>query len=833
MIERLESCPAGARPTPRAEEGRPAWPGRGMYALRRSPRSRALHAVLAAWLFVVPWSLAAGRWAVQGTAALAGIAVSVRASAAACPDFPVAPAIEASPWGRATSVAAGDFDGNGKSDLAVVEWNELVAILLGNGDGTFGASIDHFVGLKPISIVVTDLDGDAKSDIVVGKVQDEGGGLSILLGKGDGTFTQAADVGEPKQRYGVAAADFNGDGKMDLAATSSNTNKFSVLLGNGNGTFGPETDYATGTRPSPVQAADFNGDGKRDLAVGNGDTKDVSIFLGNGDGTFGAAVHYPTPCCSEGFMAAVDLDTDTKVDLALSGYGGIAVLLGNGNGTFGQAVPYRVVTHGVGLGVADFNGDGKADLATSHNDANEVAFLFGRGDGAFGEAAYFVSGRDGAMSGRSIAVADFNGDGKSDVATGNYNGYGEDVTLLAGNGDGTFAAVRSFRTGLSPRSMVADDFNGDGSIDVATANSGGYDISVLLGTGAATFGPAVSYETGEWPQSVLSGDFDGDGKTDLAVANRASRTVSVLRGTGDGTFGPATDYSSGPSFTNFGTVAELSGDGKADLAITTDLEVVVMLGTGTGGFGPAVAYGAGGFPRAVTHGDFNRDGKNDLAVASYSPGEASVLLGAGDGTFSAAVIYSTGGSNPTSVAAEDLNRDGRLDLAVTNMGTNNVSVFLGDGSGAFGAAVRYPAGGAPVWVTSGDFNGDAVTDLATTGNGTTSVLAGKGDGTFLAPVTFESGASSAAVAGGDLDGDGARDLVVANYTPWSIAVLVNKPACGPPRVDALSPAGIAAAAIAFIGAWLWVVRSGSSRRLAVLAAVPSSHDRSRSSCPQP
>jgi Bacterial Ig-like domain (group 3)/FG-GAP-like repeat/Abnormal spindle-like microcephaly-assoc'd, ASPM-SPD-2-Hydin/FG-GAP repeat len=332
----------------------------------------------------------------------------------------------------------------------------------------------------------------------------------------------------------------------------------------------------------------------------------------------------------------------------------------------------------------------------------------------------------------SVAVGDFNNDGKQDIAVadGNINccGLGS-VSILIGNGDGTFKPAVAYGVGRGPFWVASDDFNGDGKLDLATANFLDGTVSILIGKGDGTFEGAVSYAAGTEPDSIAVGDFNSDGKLDLAVSNDVSNNVSILLGNGDGTFRPQIDYAAG-----------------------TEANWIAI-------------------------GDFNADGLLDIAVANFTQGNTvSALLGNGDGSFEAPVSYASG-SEPFSIVAADLNGDGKLDLAVTNAQDNTVSVLNGKGDGSFQQHVDYPTGSNPGSIGVGDFNGDGHLDLVT-GNhvsNTVSILLGNGDGTFQQNIDFSSGSlpySVAGVAVGDFNGDGNLDLVVANEEDNTVSILI-------------------------------------------------------------
>lgn len=344
--------------------------------------------------------------------------------------------------------------------------------------------------------------------------------------------------------------------------------------------------------------------------------------------------------------------------------------------------------------VADVNGDGKPDLVVGNECAapdcpfGSVGVLLGNGDGTFQPATAFDSGGDSF----SLAVTDVNNDGNPDIVVLNTcNGCANSLlSVLLGNGDGTFQAPVSYSTGgVLPgygAAVVIADVNGDGNPDLIATTAGG--VAVLLSNGNGTFQSAVNYSSGgSDPVSVVVGDVNGDGRPDLVVANRDSSSVSVLLGNGDGTFQTAVTYSSGGEYPQSVAIGDLNGDGKLDLAVANGCrigkcssgEVSVLLGNGDGTFQPPSSFNSvRRYAFSVAVGDVNGDGKPALVVASgcpptsyYTecnyPGEVSVLLGNGDGTFQPPVSYYSGGWYPLSVAIADVNADTKPDLVVTSI----------------------------------------------------------------------------------------------------------------------------------------------------------------------
>ncbi len=290
-----------------------------------------------------------------------------------------------------------------------------------------------------------------------------------------------------------------------------------------------------------------------------------------------------------------------------------------------------------------------------------------------------------------------------------------------------------------------------------------------------TFAPQVTYATGTNPYSVAIGDLTGDGRADLAVANSNINTISVYTNTGSGSFAPQVTYNTGSNpYSVF--IGDLTGDGKADLAVANYISntVSVYTNTGSGSFAPQVTYATGSRPCSVAIVDLTGDGKADLAVANRSSNTVSVYTNTGSGTFAPQVTYATG-TSPYSVAIGDLTGDGRPDLVVANSNSNTVSVYTNTGSGSFAAQVTYATGSGPFSVAIGDLTGDGKADLAVANNGsnTVSVYTNTGSGSFAAQVTYATGLGPISVAIGDLTGDGRADLAVANQSSNTVSVLTN------------------------------------------------------------
>ena len=369
---------------------------------------------------------------------------------------------------------------------------------------------------------------------------------------------------------------------------------------------------------------------------------------------------------------------------------------------------FPVGSDSITVAVGDFNGDGVPDLVVANEGSNNVAVLLGNGDGTFRAAQFFPVGINPVW----VVVGGFNGNRVQDLAVPNINA--NNISVLLGNGDGTFPAGRTFAVGSLPTSVTVGDFNGDGKLDLAAANWNSGDVSVLLGNGDGTFQPARTFPSGTNPISPAVGDFNRDGLPDLAVANYGNNNISVLLGNGDGTFRPAVYFPAG-TLPSFVAVGQFNADGILDLAVTNawSNDVSVLLGNGDGTFQAPRSFAVGSSPLSAAVADINGDGRLDLAVANYGNpsvgdlGNVVVLLGNGDGTFQPALPF-TVGTNPESVVVGDFNRDGKLDLAVANFHSNSVSVLINT-SGAPAPTYTLSASPSSVTVTQGSTGSSTIT----------------------------------------------------------------------------------------------------------------------------
>ncbi len=591
--------------------------------------------------------------------------------------FSMGPKVSA-PGGSQTAVA--DFNLDGKIDLALGAGNG-VNILLGHGDGTFGAPL-----LLPVTsnlcVSTGDFNGDGKPDVA-------GCGLNsvvVFLGTGKGTFQPGVVSSLPSQADALAVADLNGDGHADVVGAAVNLNGSNphlgpvyVLYGNGDGTFQPTLQVHSNIGPLfSVQIGDLDGDGRPDIAAASINGL-VAALHNNGSQGFRLQAAYPITY-SQGFLDTLllaDLTGSGRPDVVTTNSGGnfFSILLNNGKGrfpdvwslefpnttaasigAFGQLVP---------LVQADFNGDGFDDVAIPVNAASgaeQLNVYLGTGQAKQpfqpGPATPLTTG---ALI-ISLVAADFNGDGKKDVAI-SYGFPTAFVQIFLGNGDGTFTAGASFNApgGLGATDMVVADFNKDGKLDLVL--SSGY---IALGKGDGTFAAPSQFFNAPGDPGLWLGvaDFNHDGKLDLAYM----------------------------------------------LSFSFPAQLMVLLGNGDGTFQTPAVYLPNGVPQWAQLADVNGDGRPDIVVLNLGAGDPThriaVFLGNADGTFqNPSFVTGYRIIHAAMIVARDFNGDGKVDLAVIDEYGNNIFLFAGNGDGTFAPEQELGVGVGPAWLTSGNFHG--------------------------------------------------------------------------------------------------------------------------------
>ena len=636
----------------------------------------------------------------------------------------------------------------GNADYGATSATQTFTVVPPGVSGALAASpgSPFAVGSDPVSAAVGDFNGDGKPDVATANYGSNN--VTVLLGDGSGRFTAApgSPFGVGSGPFSVAVGDFNGDGKLDLATANNSSSNVTVLLGDGSGGFtaAPGSPFAVGSGPNSIAAGDFNGDGKLDLATSSPGSNNVTVLLGNGSGGFTVAPGSPFTVGSRPASVAVsDFNGDGKLDLATPNYGSnnVTVLLGNGSGGFTAAVgsPFAVGSGPLSAAVADFNGDGKPDLATSNNFSNDVSVLLGDGSGGFTAAAGspFAVGRNPY----SVATGDFDGDGKPDLAASNYNS--NNITVMLGDGSGGFTAAPGspFGTGTNPYAVAVGDFNGDGRLDLVTPNYVGGNVTVLLG-GLATTNAALSTTAAS---SIAYGSVV---PLTLTVGVPSANALSMPSGTatfldGGTTLGTAAQTGSPYTFTaatlSVGShmlTAVYGGDTRNNSSSSNTVKITVMPGQ-TIRFGVLSnrTFGAGPFTLSAIGGPSG----NPVVFNSTTPGVCIVnganvtILGAGTCSIQA-------------------NQAGNATYAAAVTVSQSFTVYQASQTITFGVLSNQTFGAGPFTVSAiGGASGNAVTfSSATTGvcviGGATVTIVGVGTCTIQASQAGNANYSAAPAA---------------------------------------------------------------------------------------
>ncbi|HEV8702386.1 MAG TPA: VCBS repeat-containing protein [Candidatus Polarisedimenticolia bacterium] len=605
-------------------------------------------------------------------------------------------------------------------------------------------------------------DADAALDLVTSA----SGAILVRRNDGRARFSRllfGANVGP--EVYAAAVGDFTGDGLHDVLVADSDVGlpgSLAVLPGHGDGTLGAAIGATPYTGYADFVVGDLNADAKDDLVSVNRATFDgIIIFLSRGDGNFSIAAISIGGFPSD--LAVGDFNGDGTLDLSarLSNIGSttpVVVLLNSGDGATFVQEHVAVPGQNVDVAVGDLNGDGRSDLAATISNPARLLVYLGQPDGSFAPGGG-AGPEAGLVSPILPAVATLGGAGGDDVVL--HDGF--DLVTLLNNGDGTFRPVRR-RLGLYGKKTFAD-LDGDGRTDMIMG------AILFLGNGDGTFAQWIVSPAENCVNALAAADFDGDGRLDAASswscvseppASFRTGGVQIHIGRGDGSFdSPRPAVSLGDGDANALATGDFDGDGRPDLAVVNFLKnnLTVALNTGLASFGSPVTYTTGAGPRAVVAGDLNRDGLDDLAVADATGSTVSVLLSLG-GALAAAVDYPVG-EGPSALAIGDFDGDGHADLATADPGSDTVSVLAGRGDGAFVAAVSRPAPGIPRAIAAGDLDRDGRDDIAVVNGGIDELRIFLSDGDIVFRPRTLTEHFSVAIA--DVEADGAPDVIADGW----------------------------------------------------------------------
>ncbi len=614
-----------------------------------------------------------------------------------------------------------DFNNDGQIDFATINSaDNLIAIWMNSGGAVFVSGGTFSAGYAPTDVYAADLNGDGAADIFT--INRNSDNLSVLFNGGAGTFgtAESYDVGDDPTS--LAAADLDDDGDIDLATANSDSYSVSVLLNDGSGDFGASrTDYTSGTSTRPpghIAAADFDGDGDIDLATSNGGYYSNYIYI-----LFNMT--QPQIVTTSPYQNELNVDSAASIsvvfDVAMSGstFNASSFVVdarstGPHTGSFSYNSTSRTATFNP---TEDFD-DGELVMVNLTSDIESAegvpirpygwsfTVVAEKGSGRFAAGVEYGTG----TLPRYVYAADFNGDNHIDMAVANRNT--NNVSVLLNNGDGTYASRVNYAVGIMPLHLFAADLNGDGHVDLAVANSSDADVSILFNNGNGTFAARVDYPVYPNPYSMGGGDLDGDGDIDLLAGSTSS--VSVILNNGDGTFAANADYPAGGLLSRV-YVFDYDNDGDLDVAGARNNEdvVTILSNNGNGAMTVVLNCSTGDQPNNVCAADLDNDGDLDMSVTNRADNTISVIKNNGDCTFAAQTIYSAG-PGPVEVVAADFDADGDLDLATTNYSSDNVSVLLNDGEAVYASGGTMGVGDGPFGLFSADLDGNGTMDLAAT-----------------------------------------------------------------------------------------------------------------------
>jgi hypothetical protein len=614
------------------------------------------------------------------------------------------------------ALAVADVNGDGIPDIVVANYDDDTAsVLLGKGDGTFLPQTVFAVGEKPYSVALADLTGDGRDDIVVANSASDTVSVIVNLGVKNGQleFAPPVTLDTGRRPIAVAVADVTGDGRPDIITANAFDNSVSIFAGNGNGTFQPQQSVSVGSRPYSVALADLTGDGRLDIITANYRNSSVSVLLNTGAGSFTNMLTSATDSRPVQTVVA-DLNGDGRPDLVTASNQDSAtgVLLGKGDGTFEPA------PSGSGVGIsstpflADFNGDGIVDSVIL-NRSGEILFRAGiaRAGGVFAPPVVLNPDRPARAiavvrigAGYAVAAADTHFD--STLTTSQFIFT---VSIYTVSPDGQISRRTAFDTTALPTSLTAADLTGNGLDDLIAANALDDSVTIAFQVATGQFGAPVTVPAGVAPSDIAVADLTGDGRPEIIVSDQGSGDVTVLINKSAAPFSQALRFRAGTG----------------------------LYGLGTQAGNPAVSS----FAQSVSlvAGDFTGSGRGDLAVVNQDAHSLNVLAGNGTGGFAnPAFALATSTSDGSQInlragpiVAGDFNRDGKLDLAVLMEDSGALWIYSGDGNGAFHHTFSIPVGAEATGLSVYPGSAPGLLNLVVgNGFGDVLILLGKGDGTF-------------------------------------------------------------------------------------------------------
>lgn len=633
--------------------------------------------------------------------------------------------------------AAGDFDSDGTVDIAVASDNGLLSLLKGDGNGLFTAHSSVAINADTDSLIALDVDQNGVTDLAT--LGRSSGVIELLINNADGTFQSPDLLPTSTQTVRLVSVDVNADGQDDLVAVNQTAaDNLSVWLSTGLGTYAsPIQQTVAAFAPVDIAMADIDGDGAFDVVTTDASSA-IAIALGRGDGTFDAADTIPfavplppipgTPPTSLLGVSDSDGDGDADIVAGVLG-GGFATFNNDGSGNLQPVESVFVGGNLPSLAVADINDDGRSDVVAVSKLGRFIRPYLAFSDGSYVDPNQVVGvGLNLPSPQDRIFTADVDNDGLVDLVTQSY--LSQTVSILKNNGSGVLSQPTTIALGRFAGPVSVSDANDDGFADLLTPLTNDNEVSIRFGSQFGfDDGVLVELPTIDQPGSIEAGDFDGDGISDLVVTG--TNEMVVLRGVGNQDFVPLPPIPVlDPSTQTI--VDDFDRDGRLDVVLvgtsTTDVFVTLRLGSNDGEFSPPTRHSFASEPLtaaiAMSHvesADINNDGAPDLVATDPNTNTIRVLVNRGDGTFSDPIATSTS-PNPVSLSLRDLNNDNLLDVVVASADASVANVMIGFGDGTFIDRQDYFLTPNPIGATLLDAFGTSDPQIYTIGFGMTSLV---------------------------------------------------------------------------------------------------------------
>ena len=677
--------------------------------------------------------------------------------------------------------AIGDVDADGREDFAAIDTeNARLALWRSEGDGEFAPALTLDTGASPRAIAIGDVTGDLIADIVVADHADDT--ISIYPGRASDTPDAVITLAAGNTPNALALADFNRDGFGDIAVALEDEALLHIFLSDGTGGFGAEivTMLPFNTNPIGLRAADLNRDGIVDLVEWDSTATAVRTYIGNGDGSFGLGPITMLPGTLVALEVA-DINRDAKLDIVMiqqrSAGKFLVIRQGNAGGSFLNPSEMALSMDAVSLNVADFNNDGRADIAMGIATTTPGSALWlQNASGAF-ELERLYEGDTGIGQ---VLSADFDRDGKRDLlaTSSDVQSFSLHFNQLGQPCEQFFEEASVSIEVADPSDVLLADVNRDGLLDALILSSSSGEVLVARGESGGTFADTTVIATLTAPERMRVADIDRDGDLDLIVATATS--IETYRNNGLGAFNAWQSFAQTQSINDI-AIGDVNDDAWPDLlaGYGVGVNLIVYLGDGAGELLAGEDFSVGVPFDSLAFADFNRDGNNEFAIVSTSSGEVGIITYVNSTGIIGDLVDTI--TQPEAIRSADMNRDGYPDLVVLDAnGDIWVYTFNPDSSdfnAAIGSATNTASGTyRPESMAIADVDNDGKLDVVLIEAGTVNIKTWYGDGSggfSWVRSTAMSNASNA-LRLGDVNRDGKIDVIATNTGAGEAKPMINR-----------------------------------------------------------